>query len=82
MIWSSFANHEYCEAIAYSDNGKLTGNWKHDEKLLFEKDGGHGMIFTDKEGKIRLPLHYPNVSGKERGVLFELCEKDDTLCVK
>jgi len=82
MIWSSFAKHGYCEAIAYSDNGKLTGNWKHADKLLFEKDGGHGMIFKDKDGRIMLPLHHPNIDGKERLTLFELEEKDDTLCAK
>lgn len=35
MIWSSF-----------DENGDITGNWKHKRELLFQNDGGHGMIFS------------------------------------
>ena len=29
--------------------------------VIYEKDGGHAMAFTDGQGKRRLVLHTPNV---------------------
>lgn len=82
FIWSSFYNHEYCQAMIYSDNGHIDGNWIHDERLLFEKNGGHGMIFKTKENELKLVLHSPNESPKERPVIFDLKEENDTLYIK
>ncbi len=82
MLWSSFSNEGYCEAISYSDNGSIKGNWYHDERMLFKKDGGHGMAFHDLDGNLRFTLHSPNVRSLERPAIFYLEEKDDTLYVK
>lgn len=69
MLWSNFdRDGAYCVGIARSEEGLVTGEWKHDEKLLFSKettgkyDGGHGMIFTDLDGKMYLSVHSPNYS--------------------
>lgn len=82
LIWSSFYNHEYCQAMIYSDNGHIDGNWIHDDRLLFEKNGGHGMIFRTKENELKLILHSPNENPLERPVLFDLKEENDTLYIK
>ncbi len=82
LIWSSFYNHEYCQAMVYSDNGHIEGNWIHDERLLFEKNGGHGMIFRTKENELKLVLHSPNETPKERPVILDLKEENDTLYIK
>lgn len=82
MLWSSFGKEGYTQAIAYSDNGDITGNWIQQETLLFEKDGGHGMIFKDKKGKLILTLHTPNEHRKEHPVFYSLKEEDNTLIVK
>ncbi len=65
-IWSSFYNGDYCEAISRSDNGKITGKWTIDDTLLYEKDGGHGMIFTDFDGQDYFVFHQPNDTPNER----------------
>ena len=65
-IWSSFYKGEYCEAIARSSNGKLNGNWTIDENLIYEKDGGHGMIFTDRNDDTYFVFHAPNDTPNER----------------
>ena len=65
MLWSTNAKTGYVEAIAHSDTNELSGSWKTEEKLLYEHDGGHGMIFQDLNGNYRLTLHYPNTFGKE-----------------
>jgi hypothetical protein len=91
MIWSNFYEHGYCVGVARSDNGKVDGNWSHDEKLLFSKeisgkyDGGHGMIFKDRDGKMYLCLHSPNEptdETEERTVFIPLIEENGNLICK
>lgn len=73
MIWSSFSENGYAEAVAYSDNGSINGNWKHCEKMLSSQNGGHGMIFNDLNGKMRFTMHFPNSPfGAERAKIFFL----------
>lgn len=92
MIWSNHGEKSYFIAKAYSDNG-IDGDWKQENELLYEKglkpefefDGGHGMIFSDKQGKLRLALHTPNskFSGNyEHLILPELEEKNGTIVIK
>ena len=79
MIWSSFAQGGYCEGIAYSDKGSITGNWIHDERLLFEADGGHGMIFTTLEGELKFICHQPNKCPEERPHMVSLKDIGNTI---
>jgi GH43 family beta-xylosidase len=65
-IWSSFYKGEYCEAIARSSNGKIDGEWTVDDKLVYEKDGGHGMIFSDYNNDTYFVFHAPNDTPNER----------------
>lgn len=65
MLWSTSAKTGYVEALAHSDNQEIDGAWRIDEKPLFERDGGHGMIFKDLQQQYQLVLHYPNTFGKE-----------------
>lgn len=81
MLWSSFGKEGYTEALAYSDDGDITGKWEQDERLLFEKDGGHGMIFESISGELYLTLHTPNEHLKEHPVFYRLIEEEDTLRV-
>ncbi len=81
MIWSSFHNGKYCEALSYSDNGSVYGKWIHDTRLLFEKDGGHGMIFRTYDGKLNFVQHMPNDTLMERPKLYGLAEKEDSFYI-
>lgn len=69
MIWSSMYGGRYAVLGAESDNGLLSGNWKHTGSM-FDFDGGHAMIFYSLDGKRMLSLHAPNTHGKERAVFF------------
>lgn len=82
MLWSSFGEHGYVEAISRSDNNDITGNWVPDEELLFERDGGHGMLFATLDGKLMLTLHSPNETPLERPAFYEMEERDGKLAVK
>ncbi len=78
MIWSTFTPKGYVQAIAYSDNGEIDGNWLH-ENPMFEENGGHGMIFEDYERRKHLILHSPNENPYERPVIFDIKEENGTL---
>jgi GH43 family beta-xylosidase len=80
MIWSTVTD-AYFQCIAASDNGSITGNWSHLEPL-FTKDGGHGMVFKDNEGSLKLTLHCPNITDYERPVFFDIEETDSSLKIK
>ncbi len=59
-LWSSFtAEDGYCQLVAVSDNGHITGNFRQ-LSPIFKDDGGHGMLFTSLEGRLFLLLHRPN----------------------
>jgi len=60
MIWSSFTAGGYTVGVAISPSGKLAGPWVHDNTPLFDKDGGHGMLFKTFDGKLMMALHTPN----------------------
>lgn len=92
MIWSNHGKKGYAIGKAYSKNGKIDGEWVQDG-LLYEKDlredfvfdGGHAMIFKDKEGKMRIAFHTPNYKfdgNYEHLCLKELIEVNGTIAIK
>ena len=91
MIWSNACESGYCVGIARSNNGEIDGEWIQEDELLFSKqkagvhDGGHGMIFTDKDGQTYLIIHSPNKPTQEHGektVIIPVCEENGTLVWK
>ncbi len=83
MLWSSFKNGSYAIGIARSVSGSIKGPWIQQEEPLFEKNAGHGMIFKDLKGNLRMVFHGPNSpSGSERALLFSLVDRGDTLQLK
>jgi arabinan endo-1,5-alpha-L-arabinosidase len=79
LLWSSFGPTGYAVGMARSATGDIFGPWTHDAEPLFERDGGHGMVFGSKEGKPLLVIHAPNLSPQERPMLIELTETEDDL---
>ena len=66
MLWSNFVGRDYCVGIAEAKDGSPDGEWIHADQLLFSKeisgndDGGHGMVFCDRDGSMYLSIHSPN----------------------
>ena len=82
MIWSSNGKNGYAIGIAASQSGKLAGPWVQQDDLLFEQNGGHGMIFRTFDDKLILALHQPNnPKGQERLQLFALKDTGSSLTV-
>ncbi len=87
MIWSNFGWEGYAVGIAVSDSGNVLGPWRQIDEPLFSRsmlgkyDGGHGMIFEDKDGRLWMAIHSPNFveEGNETPILIPLIEKEDML---
>lgn len=69
-LWSSFIPGHYVLATATSESGSVLGPWHIDEDLLYDSNGGHGMIFKTKEGKRMIAIHSPNLDLQERPVFL------------
>lgn len=65
-LWSSFDKGVYLTGVARSASGRIDGPWEQADRPIFTDDGGHGMLFTTREGQLTLALHQPNSGGMER----------------
>ena len=72
MIWSSHAGGQYVEGAAYSESGRAVGPWVQCDRLVFEKDGGHGMFFKTFGGKWKFTFHTPNKTTFERPAVMDV----------
>ncbi|MEH7494757.1 glycoside hydrolase family 43 protein [Neobacillus niacini] len=79
MLWSSWGKKGYAVGIAYSDNGEIDGEWHHLKTPLYSENGGHGMLFRNKENELMYALHYPNDLYKERPQFKKMKEVKDAL---
>ena len=79
ILWSSFSESGYTLAMAASDNGDVTGRFTQLDPPLYERDGGHGMVFRSLDGRLLLALHNPNEHLKERPVLLMVGDMGDRL---
>jgi len=79
MIWSTFIpGRDYCVVLSRSQSGKINGPWA-DHKLIYAKNGGHGMIFESFGGQLLMALHQPNTEGAERLRLYRVTDSGDIL---
>ncbi len=77
MFWASCSDHNYVEAVAVSESGSVFGPWQQCERLLFDKDGGHGMLFKTFDGDMIFTLHSPNSNPNERPVFFRITKDEN-----
>lgn len=79
MLWSSWSDEGYAVGAARAESGDIFGEWTHLSEKVFPRDGGHGMLFHDKDGVLRYTLHYPNEQYKEHPIFLKAEECGDTL---
>lgn len=75
MIWSSFTADGYALGQARSTSGDVLGPWEHHPDPLVTGGGGHGMVFRDLAGELRLTWHSPNGSPDERARFSRLTDR-------
>ena len=80
LTWSPIPDNNYVVIGAVADN--IKGPWKHCEKPVYDKNGGHAMFFTDKEGKAKMCLHGPECEPNERAVILDVIEKEGEIVLK
>jgi len=82
MIWSThIPGKKYCVFQTLSHTGRVAGPWTCHE-LLYEENGGHGMLFRDFNNRLLLALHQPNDEPFERMKLFEARETSKGLEIR
>jgi beta-xylosidase len=81
MLWASFIDNMYALGIAKSASGTVMGPWQHEKKALFQRDGGHGMVFRTFDGRLLLTIHTPNRTPDERLIFMEIEEKGECIVV-
>lgn len=81
MLWSSYRDGLYVEALAHSVNGRLAGPWKQDG-VLVGGDSGHGMLFRTFDGRLMLVLHHPFDPRLSKAKLYEIEDTGKTIRVK
>ena len=77
-LWSSFSETGYTQALAVSDTGSVDSHFSQ-LPPLFDRDGGHGMVFRDLRGRLILTLHQPNIHLLERPCFIPLAEERGAL---
>ena len=78
MLWSSYDQGSYVEALAHSISGKLKGPWKQDG-IIVADDSGHGMLFHAFDGRLMLVLHHPFDPHLSRAKLYEVEDTGETI---
>ena len=80
MLWSTFIKGKYAECLVKFDGREIGTDFTHLEPLI-DDDGGHGMIFADKNN-LYLTFHSPNKSGFEKPRFVEIEDKGCTVSLK
>jgi hypothetical protein len=81
MLWSTMGEAGYAMGYAVSESGTILGPWRQSPAPLFGKDGGHGMLFRDFDGRLLMTLHTPNETPHERPTWVEVAEQAGGLVV-
>ena len=76
MLWSSMSETGYAIGLSVSPGGHILGPWRQREKPLFSGDGGHGMIFRGVDNVLRLAIHTPNRTPRERPIFLPVRETE------
>ncbi|RHW17463.1 glycoside hydrolase [Sphingomonas gilva] len=78
MLWSSYGERGYVQALARSKSGSIEGPWEQLDPLV-RRDSGHGMLFRRFDGQLMMVLHRPFTYAL--GKLYEMRDDGDKVTV-
>ena len=81
MLWSNLLPTGYAVMVSDSKSGKAVGPWTA-HRVLFGRDGGHGMVFRRLDGRLSFALHQPNSMYNERMKIFALDDGKSGLAIR
>lgn len=81
MLWSTFIKKQYAECLVRFTDGELSMNFEHLPPLV-DDDGGHGMLFNDLEGNLKLTYHTPNMTMLEHPHFVDVEDVGDSIKIK
>lgn len=76
MLWSSYGEKGYVQALARSKSGGVEGPWEQLGPLV-KRDSGHGMLFRAFDGRLMMVLHRPFTYAL--GKLYEMRDTGDSV---
>ncbi len=80
LLWSPIPNGKYLIASAYSEGG-IKGKFIHNKEPIFDRHGGHAMLFKDFENRLRMSFHWPEKHMAERTRILTVEETETSLKV-
>ena len=80
LLWSPIPGGNYVVLGAVADS--IRSEWKHYNSPIFSENGGHPMVFCDRDGERKLVIHWPEVYWHENARILPLVEKDGILMLK
>lgn len=78
MLWSSYGERGYVQALARSTTGRIEGPWEQLGPLV-RRDSGHGMLFRAFDGRLMMVLHRPFTHAL--GKLYEMRDDGERVTV-
>lgn len=82
LTWSPYPVDRYIVAAAVAEGSSIKSGWKHQEKPLFDKNGGHAMFFDALDGKRKMCIHCPEHPPLERAVFLDVKEENGKLMIE
>jgi len=68
----------YCVVSSESASGRLEGPWVN-HRIIFDANGGHGMVFRAFDGQLKFVLHNPELWGSERFAIYDFTDDGERI---
>ena len=80
MLWSTWGEGRYLQAVCYSESGKIAGPWVQEAEPFLGNNSGHGMLFRTFEGKLLYVVHHAEGdNGARKPEFWEVDDSGDKL---
>jgi len=70
----------YCVVSSESASGRLEGPWIN-HHIIFDENGGHGMVFRALDGSLKFILHNPEIWGSERLAIYDFADDGEKISI-
>lgn len=71
----------YCVVSSESATGRLEGPWIN-HRIIYDANGGHGMVFKTFDGSLKFALHNPEVWGSEHLHLYDFTDDGESIGIR